>query len=329
MNVNDLKNYGKRISSEWEQFNKQFVVPKGHNKFQLFADYIICVFKYHITYSEYFYQYKFHTLSKAQRSEFITISEAHKIEKAINKGIRDFFWYKDRFLQRFPNFTKREWLNLNNASAEEFIKFCQRHPRFIIKPIADSRGAGVRLITINNVEDIAGLYNQLYAGNYIAEELVTACNEIAQFNPQSLNTIRVVTYQNGEIFKPFGSFFRLGLKGSTVDNAHAGGVFAKVDVETGKVVTEGINTNGERFANHPTSHIPIVGFQIPRWNEIIQTCRDAAMSLPEAKLVGWDIAIRQDYSIVIIEGNHMPDFDVMQSPAQRGIKKEFLEVVGM
>ena len=106
-----------------------------------------------------------------------------------------------------------------------------------------------------------------------------------------------------------------------------GGVFARIDVSTGIITTEGITTNGNSYILHPTSYKQIIGFQIPHWKEIVETCRQASHTIPEAKIVGCDIAIRKDYSIVIIEGNHMPDFDVMQSPARKGVKKEFLEIV--
>ena len=323
----EFRTWRSRILSEWEKFNKEFKLPKGHSRVALFGDYLYCVLKYHITYSEYFEQYKFYKLKKVERNEYITMSQAHRIQGKLNRGVRDLFWYKDRFLQRFHSFIKRDWINLNNISPEDFIRFCQKHPRFIVKPLAESRGAGIRLISINNVDHIAALHNELSAGNYIAEELIVACNEIASFNPDSLNTVRVVTFYNGKRFHVIGSFFRMGVKGSHVDNAHAGGVFARIDVSTGIITTEGITTNGNSFILHPTSYKQIIGFQVPRWKEIVETCRQASHTIPEAKIVGWDIAIRKDYSIVIIEGNHMPDFDVMQSPARKGVKKEFLEIV--
>ena len=153
------------------------------------------------------------------------------------------------------------------------------------------------------------LYNELYSGDYIAEEYVTACKEIAEFNPGSLNTIRIVTFVNKSTFKVFGSFFRMGLPGSQVDNAHAGGVFATVDVDSGIVTTQGLNTKGESFIFHPASGKQIIGFQIPVWDKIIDVCRKAAALTPEAKIVGWDVAVTDKYEVVMIEGNHMPDFE--------------------
>ena len=78
-----------RILSEWEKFNNEFRLPKGHTRVALFGDYLYCVLKYHITYSEYFEQYKFYKLKKVERDEYITMSQAHRIQGRLNRGVRD------------------------------------------------------------------------------------------------------------------------------------------------------------------------------------------------------------------------------------------------
>ena len=95
--ISQIRMWRKRIVSEWKKFNSEFVVPKGQTRFRMFSDYIYCVLRCHITYSEYFEQYKFYTLNKSEQEEYITMSQAHKIEGRLNKGVRDHFWYKDRF----------------------------------------------------------------------------------------------------------------------------------------------------------------------------------------------------------------------------------------
>lgn len=40
-----------------------------------------------------------------------------------------------------------------------------------------------------------------------------------------------------------------------------------VDTDTGIVYTAGFDESGNRYVTHPNSGVPIVGFQIPRWNE--------------------------------------------------------------
>jgi hypothetical protein len=322
-----MKRLLKRAISDWKDLQRNKTIPKERSRFLLFADYIYYVFKTHITYSEYFEQYKFYTLSKAERKEYITVSEAHRIEAKLNQKVRDIFWKKDLFLTKFADFIKRDWISLASCTPEEFMRFCLAHPKFIVKPIAETRGTGVELIETPQPGDAVKVYNEFAGKNFIAEQYIIACKEFAEFNPDSLNTIRVVTYLNGDVFRIVGSFIRMGLPGFRVDNAHAGGIFAYVDVETGTVASEGINTHGDRYEFHPGSKKRIPGFQIPGWKNVTDTCKRAASIIPEAKIIGWDVAIRNDYEVIIIEGNHMPDFDLMQSPSRKGIKKKFYDII--
>src|SRR5690349_25140972 len=103
MKVTTLGMWLKRIATEWKKYNQEFVLPPDTSRIELFTDYIYCVLKYRITYSEYFEQYRFYLLNKQERNEFITMSQAHRIQRDLNRGVRDLFWYKDRFLNRFSS----------------------------------------------------------------------------------------------------------------------------------------------------------------------------------------------------------------------------------
>ena len=170
------------------------------------------------------------------------------------------------------------------------------------------------------------MYQQCVAQNILLEECVTATEEISKFNPDSLNTIRVVTFSNGKEAKVFGSFIRFGRKGKCIDNAHAGGVFAQIDVNTGIIESNGINTDGGEFERHPDSGISFKNYQIPQWEDIKQFCSKAALKVKDVKVCGWDVCVRQDGRLEFIEGNYGPDFDVMQSPLKCGVKHKLNKV---
>lgn len=112
-----------------------------------------------------------------------------------------------------------------------------------------------------------------------------------------------------------------------VDNAHAGGIFAQVNVETGIVESDGINVNGRTFSVHPDTLLPIKGFCIPLWEEIKKTCIEASYITPENIITGWDVVINDKGEIEFVEGNHGPDFDVMQSPLKVGVKKRLKSLI--
>ena len=65
-------------------------------------------------------------------------------------------------------------------------------------------------------------------------------------------------------------------EGVCVDNLHAGGCGCAVDVETGVVVSDGFNNDFARLREHPLTHVPFKGFQIPMWDEARATVEKIA-----------------------------------------------------
>lgn len=143
---------------------------------------------------------------------------------------------------------------------------------------------------------------------------------IKSISPQSLNTLRIVTISGNSKADIIGGFFRMGVGNSIIDNAHAGGVFAQIDIENGVIMSDGIDVNGNRFLCHPDSRLKIKGFAIPKWESIVDDCCKAALQTNNP-ITGWDVVINNCGNVEFIEGNSTPDFDVMQSPLQIGVKK--------
>ena len=158
------------------------------------------------------------------------------------------------------------------------------------------------------------------------EECIESCKELKDFHPESLNTIRIVTVSNKKKAEVFGSFFRMGVGNSVVDNAHAGGIFAQINIHTGIIESDGINTNGERFLYHPDSKLKIEGFTIPKWDLICNTCCQAAV-LTGNVFTGWDVVINSQGKVEFIEGNDISDVDVLQLPLHIGIKKRLFALI--
>lgn len=277
-----------------------------------------------ITASEYFYQYCFYRLSKQEQQAFITIAEAQKITRRLSREIRDLFWHKDLFLAAFSDYIRRDWVWVKQGAREQFCALCRAHTRLIIKPRASTEGRGVRILEQGDMADPDRLFDQLLKENCIAEEILYGEPSIAQFHPASLNTIRVVTLYNGEDFEIFGAVIRFGTEGSVVDNASAGGIFAAVDAESGVVISDGLDMMGHRYDKHPDSNKAIKAFRVPCWDAVVDTVRAAVRVVPHIRLAGWDVAVLQMGGTALIEGNHMPDFDILQSPMQIGVRQAFM-----
>lgn len=195
----------------------------------------------------------------------------------------------------------------------------------IIKPIEGTRGSGISKISRNQNIDIEKLAEECIKNQCLIEECITGHQILQEINPSSLNTIRIVTFNVGRNVGILAAAVRFGIGNSVVDNIHNGSIWAHIDVKTGKVDTDATNVKGEKFSHHPTTGKKIGGIQIPLWNDCCNRCIEmhSGVDLP---IIGWDVVVTANDAVEIIEGNHAPDADILQSPRNTGMRKEFEKV---
>ncbi len=289
-------------------------------------DYELALKIHLVSYSEYAHQYDFFNKTEEEREEYVSRLRMRYFYMRYCPGVvRPLFRNKYRFLKTFDKYIHRKWIYVPKASYDEFVQLITNYD-CIVKPHSGSLGNGVFKIWKNNTKDYQKLFDYCLKNEMLVEQCIESCEELKAFHPESLNTIRVVTVSNREKAEVFGSFIRMGVGNSVVDNAHAGGVFAQINVKDGIIESDGINTNGQRFVCHPDSKIKIKGFKIPQWKHICNTCCEVA-KLTDNPITGWDVVINNRGEIEFVEGNHSPDFDVMQSPLQIGVKKRIYALI--
>jgi hypothetical protein len=132
----------------------------------------------------------------------------------------------------------------------------------------------------------------------------------------ALPTVRVLTCLNEEdepevmaamIRSSFGS-------SRTVDNLHAGGIGALVDVDSGrlgKASNLGADARLGWFSEHPDSGAAIEGTVVPCWELVKSAAVAAHRRFTDRVVIGWDVAVLADGPI-FIEGNGNPDLDILQ-----------------
>lgn len=309
-----------------KEAKEKFRVNAEHGDFK---DYLDALKKHRVTYGEYMYKFEFWKLNEAQRDEFISCSEMQCIyRKMVQPEIKTVFWNKILFLNKFSSFAQREWLEVERASFNDFAKMVSKYD-CIAKPIEGWRGQGIRIIKRTSDDaEIRRLYSECVENKILLEERIHACKEIDAMHPASLNTVRVVTISNPQKCVVFGAILRMGTGNSIIDNTHNGGVFASIDVRTGILETDGLDSNGNKYIEHPDSHIKIKGFQIPYWDKVIDVCSAATKVMPQTIFAGWDVVIMDGGRVGLLEGNHGPDFDGgMQAPKKKGVKQRVKQTV--
>lgn len=179
---------------------------------------------------------------------------------------------------------------------------------FFAKQLNHFGGKGAFRVT--RPSDLSSQFAALQSTPYLFQETVQQHSDFAAVHPASLNTMRIVTctMRNDEP-RIVSGYMRFGIKGAVVDNSSSGGFMAGIDLGSGRLATPGIHPfrkGGEICERHPDSGIPMVGFQIPMFDQVLELVERAAATL-RYPLVGWDVAVTPSGPL-IVEGNDKPDY---------------------
>jgi hypothetical protein len=151
---------------------------------------------------------------------------------------------------------------------------------------------------------------------YLIQPRLDPHADLADLSGNVLTTVRMVTIVNESgVCEATHAVFRMpNGPEANVDNFHAGGLAAKVDIETGELgpsTDMGLRPSSAWHTHHPHTGAPIAGRKLPFWKGTIALARHAHASMTDWTVIGWDIAICDD-GPVIIEGNCGPDLDIIQ-----------------
>jgi hypothetical protein len=139
---------------------------------------------------------------------------------------------------------------------------------------------------------------------------------IADLTPGALSTVRLLTILNeqGEP-EAVNAAFRMAVsRTSPVDNFHAGGIAAAVDMATGSLgPATGLGLGGDFrwHETHPLTGGQIRGRRLPDWTQALALAIAAHRLIAPRVMVGWDIGFLPE-GPCLIEGNTGPDADIHQ-----------------
>lgn len=191
---------------------------------------------------------------------------------------------------------------ITEKTAEELIF---RHKECFIKKAVNSwGGTGVAFFdtTSQTKEDLKHVLLKDQT-DLVIQAAVVQHPDIAILNPDSLNTIRIISMlrQDGSV-KIYSSLLRMGLKGFKVDNASSGGISAGIRTD-GRLKNVAYTNTGVRFTEHPTSHVHFENVVIPAFAKMQKAVATAHPKFPHFRLISWDIAVDKDSEPVLIEAN--------------------------
>ncbi len=323
------------VRMDWKAMWKTTALLKqrsGKSRVWLLCDMLRCALKYNAGYMDYKIA-QMYRLNDKQRKTQITRGLSNTIVRRMNDKA---YWYlfddKATFNELFKEEVGRGWMKISaDTDPASFVSFLQTYPDIIAKPLEGSSGVGIVRYTAEHWlgREAAFLQELLDSHIGIIEERVIQHPRMMAMCPTSVNTIRIATLLGDKKQGIVYAFLRIG-NGNVMDNVDQGGMAARVDLATGKLLTVGADKQGNTYTEHPITHTPIIGFEVPFFEEAKAMCLKAAQKVPQMRFVAWDVAVTEK-GPVFIEGNSFPSHAVPQFAAHYpdgiGIMREFREFI--
>lgn len=317
------------FNSSFKRLNETVIScskKSGKSRIFVFLDMVNCLFRYKAGYVDY-ELFSLYNLNKEQRKTILTRGKNNDFVKMLNP--KEYWKYlddKEEFNKRFKKYLNRDFFKIDD-NYDEFTKFIKNKKEMFVKPVDATGGNGVEKIKIADYKP-KDLYNKLIAGKqFLLEEVATQHKDVSKLHPDSVNTVRVVTVRNKYGFVSIvAAVIRIGTEHRVVDNFHSGGVYAPIDVNTGKIIGNAYRRDWKYYDKHPTTGIKFIGYQLPNWNDVKKLAISAANEIPELGYVGWDICIG-DKKPSLIEGNQYPGYDLYKREDNYGALPIFEEAL--
>ena len=296
----------------------------GRSKLSVLYDVVICVFLYNISILEYF-QFRFFEKNKDERKQWAGTGYMFEYQLTMNpKNQRDILDDKTKFYRSYGNFFVH-----NVADIADLRKYPEQMQKLLDNPsgklvfkVADGK-CGVE-VEIRKASDFSpeSIIDFMEKNHFdLVEEFIIQHPKLTELSPSAVNTVRIFTQLNAaNEVEILGCRQRISVN-SSIDNMAAGNLAAPIDEATGIVNGPAVYSDITKpeEANHPITKVPIVGFQVPFWNETIAMVKKAALLHPQNRSIGWDIVITQK-GPGFIEGNHDWCKLLWQLPAKKGMK---------
>lgn len=312
--------YSYIFSANYKGFKEKLkvIAKKEHKNYcKMLLDTYFSIFKYGIGLTDYL-NYEFYKKKSNERKTYAGIKIQNTFYETVSPSkYKKRYTIKPDFLEDFKEYTKRDFIVPERVEYSKFEKYINKHDMWMSKPYDGLGGADVEKVYKKDIKDIKKYYEDCKDQRIFLEDVITQHKDMNKLCDTSCNTIRIMTFNNNGKSEILAAVLRVGNGVNPVDNFHAGGMTAEIDLETGKVINSALSKDLQEFKEHPTSKVKFVGFQIPCWDELKQMVLKASLESDKILVVGWDVAITTDGPI-IIEGNRRPGFDVIQVAGRRG-----------
>jgi hypothetical protein len=153
------------------------------------------------------------------------------------------------------------------------------------------------------------------------QEVLRPHPDIASNIGPRLCTLRLIVLLETDRARLFRSIWKIATGDNVADNYwRPGNIIARLDRETGRIeqCMTGLGPDFRLVDNHPTTGLPLRGFQVPCYHEAVELTLRASRAFIGLKMQAWDIAIAEEGPMPL-EVNEVGSVFLPQIADQRGL----------
>jgi hypothetical protein len=276
--------------------------------------------KYNISILE-FYQFDFFNKTHQQKLKWAGTGTMYEFQlKANPPRERIILDDKRLFSQKYSKYVLNSIYPITSLNKSIIAKLLS-DKKVVFKDATGKCGSGVLIKHTSDLSEDAFIPFMENHQFDMVETFIEQHEKINRLSPTAVNTIRIFTKldQNDRVVI-LGCRMRISVN-SDVDNMAAGNLAAPIDDKTGVITGPGVYSDITKSPEeiHPFTKTPIVGFQIPEWDNILKMVKEAAVLHPQNRSIGWDVVLTPK-GPGLIEGNHDWCKLVWQLPINKGLK---------
>ncbi len=205
---------------------------------------------------------------------------------------------------------------------------------FVVKPASGAAGNGIlvvgqraergvwrlaggRMITLDQIrahlaQIVFGAFANTSEDRGFVERRVTPHPLFSELWPDGLSDVRVLVLRG----EPFMAMVRVPTaRSGGRANLHQGALALAVDLCSGRSV-RAVHRR-QVIERHPDTGVPLVGIELPRWDEIVTIAKRAAAAVPLGYL-GVDVVVDREHGPLVLEINVRPGLEI-QNVHGRGL----------
>ncbi len=298
--MDSVKKTYKKIIKDLKVFNKNlnYVLNKSNDLcFVLFFDILWCKLRFGVTSNEYRI-FEFYNINGDKRNTFISRRRYNYLNrKLVNKKVVNIINSKEKFNSRFKNYLKRDISNINEMSFKQIEDFILDNKIVIGRSNSSSYISSYKEYNLKDYRSSAFLADDIKKSkNYLIEKKFIQNKELNKIN--SLVFVNIVS-----VYDKKPDIVSASIKYK--DNKDI--ISGYVDLDNKCIKGHLKNEEGKNVDNK------FDGFEIPKFNSIIEIVNLLSEELKEIKQVEWSFVIGSK-SIYLVDANIWDDYVFSQIP---------------